>query len=121
MFLLKLLKSAKGEGAGISHLASGSFLLPNNLTRTSILCLTHQKSGKKRNYPVIPVGTLWYCVSLWRYWLVLGSAAWYLVVQGQYRAFMPVSIGKWRFGRVLPMCYSLTGRQTTKYSTTQLV
>ena len=73
-------------------------------------------------------GTWWYRVSIGRYWFIFdgtvsvyGDTGWYLVVHGQYRAFMPVSIGKWRFGWVLPMCYSLTGRQTTKYSTTQLV
>ena len=40
----------------------------------------------------------------------------------QIGAFMPVCIEKkWRFGRVLPMPYTLTDRQTTEYRATQLV
>ena len=72
-------------------------------TRPSILCVTHQMVHKNRNYlvgltlrnemmdyKVIPVGTLWYWISVWQYWLVLdgtgsvwGGTGWYLVVLGQ--------------------------------------
>ena len=51
------------------------------------------------DYKVIPVGTLWYWISVWQYWLVLdgtgsvwGGSGWYLVVLGQYGA---VLVGLW--------------------------
>ena len=47
------------------------------------------------------------------------GAAWYLVVQGFY-AYMNLK-KKWRFGWLLPMCYSLPDSQTTKYRAAQLV
>ena len=47
------------------------------------------------NYKVIPVGTSWCWVSIWRYWLVLGGTGsgwggtgWYMVVLGQFNSVM---------------------------------
>ena len=57
-------------------------------TRPCILCVTHQMSRKKQkdpigsilrlthemmNYKLIPDGTWWCWVSIWRYWLVFGG------------------------------------------------
>ena len=76
------------------------------------------------NYKVKLVGTSWYWVSMWRYWMVPGGTgssytgtAWYLVVHGQYKAFMPVYFfNKYRFGWVLPIPHRLTDNKILSYS-----
>ena len=53
-------------------------------------------------------------------WAVKVGTAWYYMVQGQQRAFMPIYTGKkWRFGQVLLMPDTHT--QSTEYRATQLV
>ena len=54
------------------------------------------------DYKVIPVGTLWYWISVWQYWLVLdgtgsvwGGSGWYLVVLGHYRVVLVETLWYW--------------------------
>ena len=66
------------------------------------------------NYKVIPIGTLWYWVSVWQYWLVLdgtgsvwGGTGWYLVVFGQCGA---VVAGTWWYWiSITWYCFVLSG------------
>ena len=85
----------------------------------------HQKRVGAHNYQRARdtgwYGTWWNWVSLWQYWLVLGGTGVFIiswnclvwVVQGQYRALMPLPIywKKWSFGQMLPITDILTDRQ----------
>ena len=109
-----------------------------------MLCVNHQISHKNRNYlvgltlrnemmdyKVIPVGTLWYWISVWQYWLVLdgtgsvwGGTGWYLVVLGQCNLVL-LDI-KWNWVSITLLClhilkkveiwsgFTIAGRQPKK-------
>ena len=114
-----------------------------------MLCVNHQISHKNRNYlvgltlrnemmdyKVIPVGTLWYWISVWQYWLVLdgtgsvwGGTGWYLVVLGQCNLVL-LDI-KWNWVSTTLLCLyilkkveiwsgvTIVGRRTRKDRATQ--